>query len=141
MSDTNNIIQFPPSRIVRDINPKPLTEEQVSDTIDLIKYNHVEEAINVLMPLLFSNIELAGFSLTDWDEDEDGDDVAIYEEKYFKDSTVVVESIRSLLYKYHGLYHPLQIVAENILQSNEQGEWNIVDHLNVNMKPPEDDDE
>src|SRR5882672_1714377 len=67
-----------------------------------LKANHIGETLITVIPMLFHNIELAGFLL-----DEDAQE---------KDTTFIIESIKSLLYKQYGIYHPLHDVVEKVFE-------------------------
>ena len=121
----NNIIQFPNSgRVV------PATNEEVMDRVDTVKYNHVNEALDTIIPRLFSNIELAGFDMT---SGENGDLM-----KTIKDGALIVEAVRSILLKYYDLYHPIQDLAEGLFSRVEDEEGEILyimeDQVNVKFK-------
>ncbi len=68
--------------------------------IKRVKANHIAEALMLVAPMLFHNMELAGFIVDD----------AIH----LKETTLIIESIKSYLYKQYGLYHPLQTVADGV---------------------------
>lgn len=122
----NNIIQFPNSgRVI----PGPATNEEVIDRVDAVKYNHVNEALETIIPRLFSNIELAGFDMICG---ENGDLL-----ENIKDGALIVEAVRSILCKYYDLHHPIQEIAENLFSRVEDPEGDIyimADELNIKFK-------
>jgi hypothetical protein len=118
----NNVIKFPTrGRFITD----PVTEEQVASNVNMVKHTHVNETLQTVIPLLFSNIEMAGFDLSvDYEEDDSN----------IKDGTLIVEAVRSILCKYYNLYHPLQDVADQIFYKEEDGVFAIVDNINIEFQ-------
>jgi dGTP triphosphohydrolase len=116
-----NVIQFPSKNPL----PETLTEEQVANNVDNIKYNHVNETINAIVPMLFHNMDLAGF---DFALDEDELDI------YVKDGSFLVESIRSMLCKFHDIEHPFQFIAENIFVSDGDGKYTLADKIELDLE-------
>lgn len=116
-NNSNNVIQFPV------INNNIVNHEDIDNNMLLIKLNHINETLSVVLPLIFNNLELAGFQL---DPSVESENINI------KDGTLIVESIRSLLCKYYGLYHPFQDIAENIFMDDE--DLTIVDNINIKFK-------
>lgn len=115
----NNVIYFPQNKIVR--NNKNINDEIVDNNMLFIKMNHINETLSMILPLIFNNIELAGFSLTQ--NNESDDDINI------KDGTLIVEAVRSLLCKYYGLYHPFQEIANNVF--DEENDYEILPQVNI----------
>ena len=72
----SNVIKFPNQGRV-------LTEETVTSNISNVKLVHINETLQTVIPILFSNIEIAGFDLSVDDNDEDDTDI--------KDGTLIVE--------------------------------------------------
>ena len=91
----SNVIQFPKNTI-----SSPKTEEEMVSNVDNLKYNHIDQTMDIIVPMLFHNMELAGFTFAPLDDSEIDD--------YLKDGSFLVESIKSILYKYHNIYHPFQ---------------------------------
>ena len=118
---TDNIIQFPQ----RSKNPVPKDDAEIQLNMNMIKHNHINETLTTIIPLLFTNIELAGFDLGMNEEEEDVEDVNI------KDGALIVESIRSLLCKLHEMKHPFQALSEMIFLDDEEGGLKMVDKLKI----------
>jgi hypothetical protein len=124
--NSNNVIKFPKEYggpIIRGLSVSEI-EENVNNT----KLFHVQETVATLAPLIFNHFEISGFDLFD----EGVDDEIV------KDGALIVESIRSMLLKYYGLYHPFQQLSEHIFEPDDNTEtdieaWNlkIVDELNI----------
>ena len=121
---SDNVIQFP-NRMKGSV-PKDSAEIQLN--INMIKHNHINEALGTIIPLLFTNIELAGFDLGVGSEDDEDEDVNI------KDGALIVESIRSLLCKLHGMNHPFQELSEKMFIENpKEGGLTLVNKISINL--------
>ena len=102
---SNNILVFPKQKIP---SPFPQNIEQVDEEMDSVKQYHIQEAIEIVVPLFFENLAIAGFSPSNDETD-------------IKDGSFIVESIRSLMCKFYGINHPFQDIAENIFEQQEDG--------------------
>lgn len=123
--DSNNVVLFPKSYS----GPKgeTLTIENVSKNIDMMKHFHIQETISTIAPMIFNQLDLAGFDFSD----EETSDV--------KDGAFIIEALRSMMCKHHGIYHPFQLISENVFfpDSEEIGSLKIVDSLNIELKNSE----
>lgn len=109
----------------KNLNAKALKDiEEIEHNMEMMKHYHIQETIATIAPLIFNQLEVAGFHVT---EDNDKD---------IKDGAFIVESLRSIMCKYYGIYHPFQQIAENVFSQpkDEIGALKIVDELNVNLK-------
>jgi len=106
MSENNNVIQFPKEKIQ---TPTQYDEKILSSNILDIKINHINEALMIILPSLFNNIDIAGFPPSEAIGDDD-----------VKDINLIVESLRSLLCKYYDVKHPFQDLAENVFEKEEE---------------------
>lgn len=123
---TDNIISFPESRIVREdpnAGIKPIDHEEIKARVQLMNHLHVQEVIETLMPIVFSQLTIGGF---DFSEDAD-----------IKDAAFITEAIRSVLCKQKQIDHPFQKVADQIFIDENDGILSVVDTLNINFKPEE----
>ena len=86
----------------------------------------------MVIPILFSYLESGGFEF-DVEEEEALDDPNI------KDAAFIVEAIRSLLCKHHGMEHPFQQISEHIFEadSSNKGIFNLAKKINIVFKPLE----
>lgn len=116
-----NVIPFPG----KYSGPEPEVKiEEIKQNVDMMKHFHIQETIQNLAPLIFNQLDIAGFSFAD-EEDTD-----------IKDGAFIIESVRALLCKHYDIYHPFQAVAENIFypDDEEPGVLRIVDELALNLK-------
>ena len=117
----SNVIKFPTknTRIV------PIDEIDIATNIKMVKINHITETLTTIIPMLFTNIELAGFSIS---LDEDEIDCNL------KDGALIVESIRSLLCKIHFLDHPFQRLADDVFIKTENlDELSMSEKVNITL--------
>ena len=131
MDKINNVIPFPSKG--NHVPKKLLNDEDVSFNISMVKHNHINETLNTIIPILFANIEIAGFSLDNDEEDDECYNI--------KNGALIVESIRALLCKYHDIEHPFLKLAENIFEDNEDGSMKVVKKLNLEFTPIEEGSE
>jgi hypothetical protein len=124
MEKETNVIQFP----FKGNHVDKIDTKTVQSGINLIKYHHVEETMAHVIPQLFNNIDLAGFNVIPEYEDEGAGE-------FIKDCSLLLESLRSLLYKHHGIKHPFQTVAENVFIQESEMVLKIVEELNIKLEP------
>jgi hypothetical protein len=117
---TDNVILFPN----RGNPPQVVDKETAAYNIASVKINHINEALETIVPMLFNNITLAGFDIVPDEEDDDSN---------LKDNALIVESIRSILCKYYEMKHPLQDVAEEFFFYKEEGVLAVTKHLDIDL--------
>ena len=108
--DSNNIIVFPKPN--KRFDSHISTMEDVEESIEMVKYFHIQETLENSIPRLFDAFVVSGF------DPEDNIEMV-------KHGAFVVEACRSYLSKIRDLYHPLQVVAENIFDEDEEGEIQV----------------
>jgi hypothetical protein len=125
--DSNNVIQFP-KKNNNQIHREELAIEDITHNVNMMKHYHIQETIANLAPIIFNNLEVAGFNISDDEEDE-----------IVRDGAFIVEAIRSILCKHYSIYHPFQQIADNIFEPDdeEEGALRIVDKLNLKLKKSE----
>ena len=124
MTQSNNIVTFPKNRkIASETN----TIEDIQNNIDIMRQYHIQETILNVAPILFKQLDIAGFGLME-DEDED-----------VRDGAFIIEALKSLMYKHYDMYHPFQKIAENIFKEepDEDGVFEIVDEIALDLRKPE----
>lgn len=126
---SNNVIVFP--RENKNIR-KAVSIEEINESVEQISLYHIQETIANIMPIIFAQLEVAGFFAEDLDEEET-----------IKYAAFVVESMRSFLCAQYGIYHPFQTITENIFEPDltEEGALKIVDEINVKFDKKEKDEE
>jgi hypothetical protein len=124
--NSNNVIQFPKKN--NRIQNNEVVLEDITKNVQMMKHYHIQETIANLAPIIFNNLEVAGFGISD---DEDTEIV--------RDGAFIVEAIRSILCKHYGIYHPFQQIADNIFEPDEEeeGALRIVERLNLKLKRSE----
>jgi hypothetical protein len=123
--NSNNVITFPKQNINKS---KPTVSiEEIEHNLEMMRHYHIQETIANLAPIVFNQLEIAGFPISD----EENTDI--------KDGAFIVESLRSLMCKYYGIYHPFQQISDGVFSpdENEIGALRIVDKLNLELKKSE----
>jgi len=120
---SNNVIAFPKTiqRAVSNTSPAP-TQEEVNENLDQNKQYHIQETINFLIPIIFSHLNIAGFT------PDEGNDFAV------KEGAFIVESIRSHMFSHYGLKHPFQKIVGKVFvkeEGDEEGVLTIARHIKV----------
>lgn len=125
MNTSNNIIKFP---LMKKGGSKQIEPEEIENNLTMIKYNHIGETLALIIPILFNNLELAGFISSEDDGEE-------YIDLNIKDGALIVESIKSLLLKHYNIYHPFQDIASNVFEETETAnEFRIRPTLELKFK-------
>lgn len=120
----NNVVAFPKKKSSGKKDPPKL--EDIQHNVEMMRHYHIQETILNLTPIIFNQLDIAGFGLSD---DDDYDDI--------KDGAFVVEALRSMMCKHYGIYHPFQQIAEHVFKEeeiNDEGVFKIVDHLDIQLK-------
>jgi len=120
--NSNNVIVFP--RENKNIK-KMISIEEINENVEQMNLYHIQETITNLIPIIFTQLEIAGFYP---DEEDLEDDI--------RDGAFFVEALRSMLCKHYDIYHPLQRVTEQLFEEDESedGSLKIVDELHVNLR-------
>jgi len=90
-----NVIAFPKSKK----NTPPQTIEEILDTVETNRKDHVDMFIDQMAPFVFSRAYEEGIDLS--------------QDHCNKTSALMVESLKAALYKAYGIYHPLHEFAES----------------------------
>lgn len=136
-NQTNNVIKFPKQK--KQIRNDIISEEEIQHNENLasnlleMKINHINESLFLILPKLFQSIDLAG-GMTEFYSDT-------VENEEITHINLIVESIRSFLYKRYELDHPLQKLAEEVFVVTDDGSLNIKENvaLTFNQKQPSND--
>lgn len=115
---SENVIQFP------NINENIINREEIEARKLMMQHYHVQEIVETLLPMIFTQLSLGGF---DFDEELD-----------IKDTAFIVEALRSVLCKKKGLSHPFHEIIENVFNVTEPGVLTVVDKLNVDLSKIDD---
>lgn len=123
----NNIVMFPLKEDYRIVPPKSL--EEVEENVEMVRYAHIQQAIETVVPMMFDNLSLMGFNP--------------YEEtEFLKDGALIVESIRSFLSKIYNIEHPLQLVSENLFEhTGEDGNLEISQKNKITITQNDDEED
>jgi hypothetical protein len=122
MMPANNVIEFPNKKLLSG-EPKDMIE--VALNVNQIRFNHINETLQAVVPMIFSNIELAGFDFIPNEDDEDPN---------IKDGALLVECLRSMLCKHYNIEHPLQRVAEELFIRQDDDSFTLADTLVIDFE-------
>ncbi len=124
---SNNVVTFPKGKQ----DTKGITLEDIQHNMDMMRHYHIQETIQNLVPMIFNQLDIAGFGLIEDDVDHD-----------IKDGALIVEALRSLMLKHYDMHHPFQQVAEAIFipHPKEEGAYKIVNKLDLELKNVEDEE-
>lgn len=123
MMPANNVIEFPNKNKLLTSEPKDMIE--VTLNVNQIRFNHINETLQAVVPMIFSNIELAGFDFIPNEDDEDPN---------IKDGALLVECLRSMLCKHYNIEHPLQRVAEELFIRQDDDSFTLADTLVIDFE-------
>jgi hypothetical protein len=124
----NNVISFPKEY------RGPVDLEKITENMEMMKHFHIQETISYLAPMLFTQLDIAGFSL------EDSENAV--SESSLKEGAFVIEAIRSVLCRYYGIYHPFQDIIDKVFEVDdiEIPSLKIVNSLNVKFAKTEENE-
>ena len=122
MKETNNIIPFPKGS---KYSKKVASRTEADNSLEATQQYYVQQALNFLTPIIFSQLEIAGFAPTN------PDDVFTIKEGAF-----ILEFIRSRMYSHYGMYHPMQRIVDKLFipDKDEDGLLTLADSISVNFK-------
>lgn len=120
--ESNNVVVFP--KPYHGPKGEIVTPEEVIKNVEMMKLYHIQETIGTIAPIIFNQLEVAGFNISD----EETTDI--------KDGAFIIEALRSMMCKYYGIYHPFQQISENVFSpdNEEIGALRIADSLNLELK-------
>jgi hypothetical protein len=119
----NNVILFPKQNSKTNDLKSPSIED-VQNNMKMAKHYHIQEAIANIAPIIFNQFEVCGFNFSEEEEDNN-----------LKSGAFIVESIRSMLCEYYGLYHPFQQLSDAVFipDGEDEGSLRIVESLNISL--------
>lgn len=101
---TNNVIVFP--KMKRDTPPQSL--EELHEKRETVKREHAEMVLDDVMSNVFYHLSEEGFDMSDDD--------------CIKTTALLIESMRSAMYKSVDIFHPLHDIADSMFQYESQVE-------------------
>jgi len=128
----DNVIKFPKKNNRQvSLETNNVDEKKIKSNILEMKLNHINEALLIILPQLFSNIDMVGASASDFDP-ENIDDA--------KEINLIAESIRGILYKYYEIPHPFHKLSEEIFEYDENNDVRIKREISINFADKYGDD-
>lgn len=123
----NNIIAFPKQnpRLPDISNLKIKMEEALED--GSLRKAHALEASDLFTSILVENLSLAGFEVN--------------KPAHMKDLALAIETLKSYILKYYGIYHPVQNISEELFTIRKDGVILLkIANLHKLMKEPKEND-
>lgn len=125
MDNENKIVSFPKPYL----GPPRNAEEATEDT-EFFKLMHIEEGLDIVIPVLMNQLTSMGFFRYDW-EDPDTE----------KKANLITEAIRAYMCEHHHLAHPLHDIASNFFTYDKDGICLINSDTNIIFSKKEDPSE
>lgn len=127
---SNNVVMFP-----RPYNgPVAPSMEEITQNTDMMKHFHIQETITNIVPIIFNQLDIAGFEFID--------DEAAESEDSLKEGAFIVEGLRAIMCRHYGMYHPFQDIMTSVFKTeetdNKEQILKIVDKLNIEFKKKDD---
>jgi hypothetical protein len=97
---TDNVIQFPKAKL----NTPPQSLEEMVADIDRLRRDTADEIAGNMIPQIIGLFMANG--------------IDVDQHEYIKDVSMIVESSKSLLYKYYNIEHPLHEMIESVFEFN-----------------------
>lgn len=111
-SSATNVISFPKNYQGPVKDPEAFQEE-IEQNLEIMKHYHISETINNLVPMIFTQLEIAGYDVIG--EDDEMDDW-----KYNRDAIFIMEALKSFMCRHYGIYHPFQRISNAIFEIDEK---------------------
>jgi hypothetical protein len=92
---TDNVVVFPKQKL----NTPPQSLDEMITNIESFRKDHIENSIAQILPVVFVRMAEEGFDLT-------------LEDDYIKDSAMIIEAVRSAMYRIMGFDHKLHPVTD-----------------------------
>lgn len=121
----NNVISFPKEY------KGPADLEQITENLEMMRHYHIQETISNIAPMLFNQLDIAGFS---FDDDERAES-----EEAIKEGAFIIEAIRAVLCRHYGMYHPFQDLSDKVFTIDDIDipSLKIVDSLEIKFRKTE----
>lgn len=121
----NNVIAFP-----REYKG-PADLEKITENLDMMKHYHIQETIANIAPMIFTQLDIAGFSFSDDERAES--------EEALKEGAFIIEAIRAVLCRHYGMYHPFQDLSDQVftIEDIEIPALKIVDSIDIKFRKTE----
>lgn len=124
---SNNVVMFPKPYNGPTVEVPSM--EEINQNTDMMKHFHIQETITNIVPIIFNQLDIAGFELLD--EEETGSQNSL------KEGAFIVEGLRAIMCRHYGLYHPFQEIWENVFRPETiagEAALKIVDKIEIEFK-------
>jgi len=122
MAQTNNVIAFP---IKQKCNKKISSRKEADNSLEATQQYYVQQTLNFLTPIIFGQLEVAGFA------PNDPENIFVIKEGAF-----ILEALRSRMYSHYGMYHPMQRLVDKLFvpDKDEEGMLTMASNLSIDFK-------
>lgn len=114
----DNVIMFPSAK--RQNSGLPATVEEAKENIDAIRMNYIDQCLDFFISALIDSMLVGNFDIDD--------------EAHAKDIALIAASVRSLMMKTNGMFHPFQEIADHAFE--DQGDGYVVMKVAVPTTQP-----
>jgi hypothetical protein len=97
---TDNVIRFPKEKM----NTPPQSLDDMIADMERMRHEHADEVASSMIPQLIGLFMANG--------------IDVDQHEYIKDVSMIVESTKSLLYKYMNIEHPFHDMVESVFEFN-----------------------
>ena len=111
--DMDNVVIFPKSKK----NSPPQTVEEILENVEKIRVEHSDMVLDELIPQIYTYFLDLG--------------IDVMKHTCTKENIMLMESIRSLIYKHNNLEHPLQTLSDTIFNVSGVSEHGVSYTYNV----------
>lgn len=98
---SNNVVDFPVP-----YDGPPRNENELAFNLEIMKDSYIQEVADFVGSLIFHQLEMGGFDISD--------------ECFAQDVTLLHEALKSLMAKSYGISHPLQKLAEAVVNKGNR---------------------
>ena len=124
----NNVIAFPKEY------KGPADLEKITENLEMMRHYHIQETISNIAPMIFTQLDIAGFSFDDESRAES--------EEALKEGAFIIEAIRAVLCRHYGMYHPFQDLSDQVFVIDDLTipSLKVVDSLDIKFRKTEEND-
>jgi hypothetical protein len=122
------VIEFP-KKNMRQVGSEQggPSKDQIEESVETMKFVHVNETLMALIPMIFERLYAAGFDYPETSPE------------YITHIEFLIETLHSLMLRKYDISHPFQTMADNIFTLDSDGDLTLVEHLEIDFHPNNDD--
>jgi maltose-binding protein MalE len=116
---TDNVIRFPKEKM----NTPPQSLDDIIADMERMRHEHADEVASSMIPQLIGLFMANG--------------IDVDQHEYIKDVSMIVESTKSLLYKYMNIEHPFHNMVESVFEFNYNDDDTVAYSYSLPTEPEE----